>query len=105
MSKKLARYDDAHVDSAIAEIQQLVSRRYPTTTYAITEGDDPEGIYLTAVVDVDDPDEVVEVFIDRLLALQIDEGLPLYVVPIRTPERVAVALHTSSSPQALLRSS
>ncbi len=29
---------------------------------------------------------------DRLLELEIDEGLPLYAVPARTPERIAPML-------------
>ena len=49
----------------------------------------PEVTHLTTTVDVDDPDEVVDLVIDRMLELTIDEGIPVYVIPIRTPERVA----------------
>ena len=42
-----------------------------------------------ATVDVDDPDEVVDLVIDRMLALQIDVGLSVHLIPIRTPERTA----------------
>ena len=46
-------------------------------------------MYLVATVDIDDTDEVVEVFIDRLIDMQVEEGLPVYVVPpIRPIERV-----------------
>jgi hypothetical protein len=48
-------------------------------------------MYVLATVDVEDTDVVVEVYIDRLLDLQIDEGLAVYVVPVRPLARV----HTS----------
>jgi len=37
--------------------------------------------------DVDDPDEVTDLTIERELALQADEGIPVYVIPLRTPAR------------------
>jgi len=44
------------------------------------------------VVDVDDPDEVLDTVIERVVQFQIDEQLPIHVVPIRTPERVSAYL-------------
>ena len=44
-------------------------------------------MFVTAVVDVDDPDEVVDRFIDRLVTLQVEDSLPLHVIPVRTPAR------------------
>lgn len=73
---------------AIAELQELIRSNFPTTTFTVGEAEDPDGIYVRAIVDVDDPDEVTEVFIDRMIDLQVEEGLPIYVVPVRTPERI-----------------
>ncbi len=73
-------------------MQEVIQRHYPTATFAIDQGDDPEGWYMTAMVDVDDPDEVVNIVIDRLMELQVDDGLPVYVIPVRTPQRVAALL-------------
>jgi hypothetical protein len=42
---------------------------------------------LLAVADVDDPDEVGDLVVERVVALQVDEGIPLHVIPLRTPER------------------
>jgi hypothetical protein len=36
------------------------------------------------MVDVDDPDEVVDLVIERVLSLTIDEGVPVHVPPVRT---------------------
>src|SRR5437868_5637860 len=87
---------DPRMEQAATEIQARIAARYPTATFEIEEGEDPDGVYLTAIVDQDDPDEVLDVVIDRLLELEIDEGLPLYVVPARTPERIAAMLREST---------
>jgi len=84
--------EDPRIQAAIEEMRAVISERFPGATFAVGRRDDPEGIYLTTTVDIDDPDDVVDVFIDRLLTMQIDEGIPLYVIPIRTPERIAAML-------------
>ena len=80
------------IEEAIEELKGLIASRYPGTTFAVGEGDDPEGVYLTATVDVDDRGEVIDLFVDRLVELQVEEGLPIFVVPVRTPERNAALL-------------
>jgi hypothetical protein len=88
--------EDAHVpsrvDAAVSELEELIRSRYPSAEFAVTEGDDPRGIYLLATVDIEDPDEVVDVFIGRLLQLQVDEALPVYVIPVRPTERIRATL-------------
>jgi hypothetical protein len=41
------------------------------------------GTYLIVRIDVEDPDEVVDVYAEKLLSLQVDEELPLYIIPVR----------------------
>jgi hypothetical protein len=84
--------DDPRVAAALAELQALITAHYPTATFSTARGEDPEGMYLTATVDVDDTDDVVDQFIARLLDLQIEEGLPVYVIPVRPIARVAAEL-------------
>ncbi|HUZ02526.1 MAG TPA: hypothetical protein VMU89_19435 [Thermomicrobiaceae bacterium] len=76
--------DDPRLVGAVQETKDLIWERCPTASFSVTHGEGPEGTYLTAVVDVD-------VFIERPLTLQVDEELPLYVIPNETPERVARA--------------
>jgi hypothetical protein len=76
------------MQAAIEELQRLIQQHYPEATFQVEPGDDPTGMYVLATVDIEDTDAVVEVYIDRLLALQIDEGLPVYVVPMRPLARV-----------------
>jgi len=83
---------DPRIRAALEELQGLILGRYPAATLSVGLGDDPEGVYLRPVVDVEDRGEVVDVFINRLVDLQVDEGLPLYVVLGRPPERNAAIL-------------
>ncbi len=86
------RLTDPRIRAAVAELQDMIRAHYPSTAFTVGEAEDPEGIHIRAVVDVDDPDEVKEVFIDRMIDLQIEDGLPIYVFPVRTPERLAALL-------------
>src|SRR5438067_7522288 len=87
------------LQAAVTELQDLILGHYPAATFRVARGEDPEGIYVKATVDVEDTDEVVNVFIDRMLDLQIDEGLPVYVVPVRPLSRI-VAMRTALAGQA-----
>jgi hypothetical protein len=79
----------ARIQDAIDELQGLVLQRYPTARFAVTRAEDePENVHLTAVIDVEDTDEVLDLVIDRVVELQVDEQIPVHVIPIRTPERV-----------------
>lgn len=74
----------------VVELQHLIQEHYPDTVFEVGPGgDDPEGTSITAIVDPDDPHEVMELVAERLFTLQIEERLPIQVVPIRTPERIA----------------
>ncbi len=70
------------LEDGIAEMQTLIKSAYPEATFATESGEDPEGVHLLARVDADDLDEVMDVFIDRLIDLQIEQGLRLHVIPL-----------------------
>ncbi len=98
---------DPRMAAAISELTGLILRSYPDTTFATEVDENGRSIFIWATVDVDDPDEVVDLFIDRLLTLQGDEELPLHVVPIRTParlEKLRAELQQGRSSGAILRS-
>lgn len=78
---------DPRVQAALAELETLIRTRYPDATFEVSLGvDDPDAINLYATVDATDSDEVLDVILPRLFALQ-DAGLPIHVIPLRTPER------------------
>jgi hypothetical protein len=80
------------MEDAVRELQELITRCFPEATFVVEEGVDPEGVYLVATVDIPDTDEVVAAVGDRLVELQVDEGLPIYVTPLRPIERVVTQL-------------
>ena len=93
------------LEEAIVELRELIARHYPDATFTVSEGEDPDGIYLTATVDVEDMGEVVDVFLDRMVDLQIDEELPIYVVAIRPLARSLAILARQQVPSATLAGS
>ena len=82
----------SRIKEAIHELGGLITDHFPQAEFVIEEGFDPEGGYLIAIVDIDDTDEVIGVVGDRLVELQVDEGLPVYVTPLRPIERVVAEL-------------
>ncbi len=98
MSVERAHPLDPRVQSAVKELEGLITAHYPHAHFRVTRGpEDPEEVWLEVVVDVEDTDEVVDLVIDRMLALQIEQGLPVYVLPLRPPDRVRVSLSAPSA--------
>jgi hypothetical protein len=89
MSTERVSEPDPRIQQALTELQDMIAARWPEASFTVSRGEDPEGLYLDAAVDLDDPDDVMDLVVDRLLELQVDEGLPVHVVPLRTPERAA----------------
>jgi hypothetical protein len=84
---------------AIVDLVTLIQAHYPSTTFTLREGvDDPEATYLIAHVDMEDPDEILDLTIDRVMELQLDKHIPLYVLPVHTAEQVAQTLRSLHKP-------
>ena len=88
------------VQEALAELKELISSRFPDASFDVERGEDPEGVYLQAMMDIEDRQDVADAFIDRLVTMQVEEGLPVYVLPVRPPERNAEMLqrHRDQAP-------
>ena len=92
------------MQEAIEEMKRLITERFPDASFVIEEGFDPEGTYLIPTVNIADTDDVIAVVGDRLVELQVDEGLPLYVTPLRPLDRVIADLRnreTATPPASL----
>ena len=97
------------MQQAIDELKEMIQARYPAASFRVGHSpDDPQIMHLVAVVDVEDTDAVMDVVVDRMMELQIDDHLPLFVVPVRphaatsrskrpTPRRRASAPPPSST--------
>ena len=84
------------MQQALAELQATIVQRYPSASFSLSHPEDePTSVELTAIVDVEDPDEVLDTVIERVIEFQVDEQLPIHVVPIRTPERVKADPHNA----------
>lgn len=91
MIREQTHHNDPRIDHAVAELQSMIVARYPEATFAVWQGEDPVGTYITATVDVADPDEVTDLIIERLIALQVEDELPVYVIPVRPIARIQAA--------------
>jgi hypothetical protein len=100
MSIEHASAGDPRIDRALAELQRMIQAKYPAATFTIAQGEDPAGTYLTPTVDVDDPEQVFDVVADRLLELQVEERLPVYVIPVRPIERILRSRQARQHPRA-----
>ena len=80
------------MEKAVNELKGRISARFPQASFVVEEGFDPKGIYLVTTVDIADTDEVIAVVGDRLVELQVEEGLPVYVTPLRPITRVVAQL-------------
>jgi len=70
---------DPRTQAAIDELRGLIRTAYPTADFSIEHGVEPPALYLIATIDEDDIDDARDVYIDRLVGMQVDEGLPLFV--------------------------
>jgi hypothetical protein len=70
---------DPRIQEALTELREMIRSRWPSAVFVTEHGFDPEGIYLIATVDVEDTDVVMNEIIDRLVDMQVEEGLPVYV--------------------------
>ena len=92
MTQHTTVFDEQRIQGAIETLKGLIAAPYPEATFAVYEHDDPPGTYLRATVDVDDTDDVFAVVVDRLLDMQVDEGLHVYVA-VRPPRWRIEAMH------------
>src|SRR6266581_4725319 len=88
------------IRDAVQELQGVISTRFPGTTFRVSRGhDDPENIHLNAIVDLEDPEQVLDLVDERLDQLQVEQSIPVYVIPLRTPERVLAAMQAQRATQ------
>jgi len=76
------------VQDALTELQELIQTQWSAAHFEVFHGEDPEGVYLRTTIDVEDAGVVNDAVRDRLLELQIDDGLSIYVIAVRPVERV-----------------
>jgi hypothetical protein len=88
---------DQRIAAAVVELQGLIRQQYPEATFDVVQGEDPDGCYIWASVDTDDPDAALDSVVDRLLTLQVDERISVHVIPIRSRERGRATLEDATT--------
>ena len=82
--------EDVRMQHAIEELSSLIRSRYPEAQFTVGQAqDDGEILLLYSEVAANSMDEVLDVVMDRMLELQVDEGVPIYVIPELRPRRAA----------------
>ena len=90
MSKTYLTSLDPQRLEAVRELSALILQHYASATLLVGPAEeDPEVTHITALIDVDDPDKVADLVMERMLHWRLDKDIPVYVIPIRTPERLA----------------
>jgi hypothetical protein len=80
------------IEAAPEEARALILRRFPEASFTVAHGDDANGTHFIPIVDVDNLGEVTAVGLGRVLDLQVEEELPMYVIPDQPLERVLARL-------------
>lgn len=83
MRTKRISASDPRMRRAIKELKNAILSRFPEATFEVESGEDPEGVYIITTIEVDDGTEVFDVIGDRLVDMQVDEGLPIHVIPVQ----------------------
>ena len=78
--------------SELRDVLPRLEARYPEATFEVLYREDPDGMRLRTTVDVEDTDEVMDVVIDKLYDFQVEQGLPVYVVPVQPLARAGTEL-------------
>ncbi len=84
--------DDPRIQSALDELRGMIPQRFPETTFEVGPRPDMDGIWLVAIADVDNLDDVTDVVLPRIVDTRVDEGLPVYIVGDWPAGRVRIHL-------------
>ncbi len=80
------------VGQALEQLKDQIRRRYPTSEFAVAQGDDPAGIYLYVILAVEEEelDRFYEddEFLDLLDDIEGERDLPIYVFTTWPQERI-----------------
>jgi hypothetical protein len=78
------------IKEAAEELKTMIRAKYPDAQFQLSRAqDDRDAWNLWTYVDIEDPDEVNEITIDREREMLIEEHIPIYVVPTLSRWRFA----------------
>ena len=78
------------VKEAAEELKGLIRAKYPDAQFTLVRSaDDRRSWNLWTKVNVEDPDEVGDLVIDREIDMLVEEHIPIHVIPTRSGARFA----------------
>lgn len=85
--KKMTKRQE-RIQHALEELKGMIRAVYPQAQFEISRGhEDPRQIHLLAIVDIENLDAIKDITIDREVDMQLDEHLPIHVIPLWPQER------------------
>lgn len=93
MTRQHTEISVERIDEAIADMERLILQHYPAATFRVENGiDEPEAIHLVAIIDFEDTFDVLDLVSETMMEIQIERGIPLFVIPMRPHERTLAML-------------
>lgn len=90
MTEQWAWAPYSRVKEAAEELKTLIRARYPDAEFTLVRSaDDRRSWNLWTRVNVDDPDEVGDLVVDREIDMLVEEHIPIHVIPTRSTIRFA----------------
>ena len=88
-AERISDLESPLVRTAIEDLKRLVLAHYPSATFTVEPSvDDPYAIHLVTTVETLDTTDVLDTVFDRMMEIQIEQGLPIFVIPVRPVEPV-----------------
>jgi hypothetical protein len=92
---------DSRMQDAIDELSGLILASYPGARFAVRpHPEEPSITLLVTTVDIDDVDDVIDVVLERMQQFNIEEDVPILVVPVHPIER-SIAMLAARSNESL----
>ena len=80
------------VRDAVSELKATIVAQYPTARFELVRAvDDPKNYDLLVMVASADPDEVLDLVVDRVVEMRVEQSIPLHVLAVQPDDRLAVA--------------
>lgn len=88
MTEQSAWASYRRVKAAAEELKGLIRAKYPDAEFTLVRStDDRRSWNLWTRVNVEDPDEVGDLVIDREIDMLVEERIPIHVIPTRSTMR------------------
>jgi hypothetical protein len=80
------------VRDAVSELKATIVARYPSARFEIVRAvDDPKSYDLLVTVASADPDDVLDLVVNRVVEMRVEQSIPLHVLALQPDDGLPVA--------------